>query len=86
MKKNWRDILYMVHVISVWVGLSSQIHLTYTSKSTEGLSTMLVICLLLSEFAALPRCFKSEFWVWKVCHVGAIILFIVLLVGVIIYG
>ena len=85
MSERTKDFLYMVHAFVVWVGGSHQIFTVFSHRSAQDISLVWIACLLISELTALPRCFGSEFWVWKACHVVSSVLIAILLTGVVMY-
>jgi hypothetical protein len=76
----------MSHVSVIWIGSSYQVYYVFSNRTAENITKLWVLCLLYAQIAALPRCLKSEYLVWKLCHIVGAILMTALTVGVILYG
>ena len=85
-KEKLYNGLYICHATVVWAGSITQIYHIYAHKSAQDVTLFWIACILLAEFLALPRALKSPFWVWKMCHLVAIVLITILLTGVVLYG
>lgn len=74
--------MYVGHALVVWVGLAWQLRHIYITQSAEDITLVWACCLLAGELLALPRAIHSPYKVWKACHLIAVCLIAVLLVGV----
>ena len=79
------NILYFGHALVIWSGTIWQIIYVFEEQSARDITLFWMSCILLSELLALPRAIKSEYFVWKACHIVAVILVSILLIGVILY-
>lgn len=86
MNEHKADALYMIHALTIWGGSIWQICHVFSNKSAEDITLVWMICLFISELVALPRCLKSKYLVWKLCHCVASVLIGILLIGIILYG
>ena len=78
--------LYGFHAGIVWSGLAWQIRHIYLAQSAKDVTLFWIICLLIAEISALPLACSSKYRVWKLCHIVATCLMIILLVGVCRFG
>lgn len=77
---------YLLHAIIVWSGLAWQMRHIYIVRSAKDITLFWIICLLIAEVSALPLACSSRYRMWRLCHIVALILITILLVGVLRYG
>jgi len=80
------DILYIGHIVIVWTGGIYQVAHVYINQRATDITLLWVWCLLVSKVIALPRAWESKHGVWKVCHIGSLVIIGALVVGKMLYG
>lgn len=85
-ERGWYHWLYLIGAVIVQLGGIFQIVKTYTTRSAEDIAIWWLIALLLGELIHCPLSFSSKYGVWKIAHIIAVVLILLLLIGVVLYG